>query len=214
MKISLADLRENYTKGGLLKQDLRSNPFDQFQKWLEEAVSAEVLEPNAMTLATIDERGRPTARIVLLKKVDDRGFIFFTNYSSRKGQNIAVNPYASLVFWWGDLERQIRIEGTVEKISDSESDDYFYSRPISSQLGAWASPQSDVVTDREFLEDRLAQITEQYQEQKIPRPSHWGGYRVVPDLIEFWQGRESRLHDRLCYSLDDNGNWQIDRLAP
>ena len=214
MKISLADLRENYTKGGLLKQDLRSNPFDQFQKWLEEAVSAEVLEPNAMTLATIDERGRPTARIVLLKKVDDRGFIFFTNYSSRKGQNIAENPYASLVFWWGDLERQIRIEGTVEKISDSESDDYFYSRPISSQLGAWASPQSDVVADRQFLEDRLAQITEEYLEQKIPRPSHWGGYRVVPDLIEFWQGRESRLHDRLCYSLDDNDNWQIDRLAP
>ena len=214
MKISLADLRENYTKGGLLKQDLQSNPFKQFQDWLEFALSAEVLEPNAMTLATIDERGRPVARIVLLKKVDDRGFVFFTNYSSRKGQNIATNPYASLVFWWTNIERQVRIEGKVEKIAENESDDYFHSRPIESQLGAWTSPQSDVIPDRKFLENRLVELTQEYKDKPIPRPPHWGGYRVVPDLIEFWQGRESRLHDRLCYRLDDQGNWQIDRLAP
>ena len=214
MKISLADLRENYTKGGLLKQDLQSNPFKQFQDWLEFALSAEVLEPNAMTLATIDERGRPVARIVLLKKVVDRGFVFFTNYSSRKGQNIATNPYASLVFWWTNIERQVRIEGKVEKIAENESDDYFHSRPIESQLGAWTSPQSDVIPDRKFLENRLVELTQEYKDKPIPRPPHWGGYRVVPDLIEFWQGRESRLHDRLCYRLDDQGNWQIDRLAP
>ncbi len=167
-----------------------------------------------MTLATINGESKPVARIVLLKNVDERGFIFFTNYTSRKGQNLADNPWASLVFWWAELERQVRVEGKVEKISDIESDQYFNSRPIGSQLGAWASPQSQVIPNRDFLEHSLDEFTNKYENKVIPRPQNWGGYRVIPHLVEFWQGRQNRLHDRLCYSLKPNGQWQIDRLAP
>jgi pyridoxamine 5'-phosphate oxidase len=214
MKISLADLRQNYTKGGLLKKNAEINPFQQFHKWFHEAIESDILEPNAMTLATINGEGKPVARIVLLKNLDEQGFVFFSNYSSQKGQNLANNPWASLVFWWGELERQVRVEGKVEKITDSESDQYFNSRPLGSQLGAWASPQSQVIPNRKFLEHRLEEFTNKYQDQVIPRPENWGGYRVIPNVIEFWQGRQNRLHDRLCYRLNDQGQWQIDRLAP
>lgn len=214
MKISLADLRQNYSKGGLLKKDAQINPFQQFHKWFHEAIESEILEPNAMALATINGEGKPVARIVLLKNLDEQGFVFFSNYSSQKGQNLADNPWASLVFWWGELERQVRVEGKVEKITDSESDQYFNSRPLGSQLGAWASPQSQVIPNRKFLEHRLEEFTKKYQDQLIPRPANWGGYRVIPHLVEFWQGRQNRLHDRLCYRLNEHGQWQIDRLAP
>ena len=214
MKISLADLRQNYTKGGLLKKDVQMNPLQQFRKWFHEAINSEILEPNAMTLATINSEGKPVARIVLLKNLDEQGFIFFTNYQSQKGQNLLDNPWASLVFWWGELERQVRVEGKVAKISESESDQYFYSRPIGSQLGAWASPQSQVIPNRQFLENRLQEFTQQYENKTIPRPENWGGYRVIPNTIEFWQGRQNRLHDRLCYRLNEEQQWQIDRLAP
>ena len=214
MKISLADLRQNYTKGGLLKKDVQMNPLQQFRKWFHEAINSEILEPNAMTLATINSEGKPVARIVLLKNLDEQGFIFFTNYQSQKGQNLSDNPWASLVFWWGELERQVRVEGKVAKISESESDQYFYSRPIGSQLGAWASPQSQVIPNRQFLENRLQEFTQQYENKTVPRPENWGGYRVIPNTIEFWQGRQNRLHDRLCYRLNEEQQWQIDRLAP
>ncbi|MBL1208325.1 pyridoxamine 5'-phosphate oxidase [Geminocystis sp. GBBB08] len=214
MNIPIADLRKNYTQGGLTETQANLNPFDQFRHWFQEAVSAEILEPNAMTLATINEGGKPSARIVLLKNLDDRGFTFFTNYDSHKGKNIEKNPWVSLVFWWGKLERQVRVEGKVEKITSEESDQYFYSRPIGSQLGAWASNQSQVIPNREVLEIKLEEITQKYQKQIIPRPEHWGGYRVLPYLIEFWQGRENRLHDRLCYTLKEDQQWIRERLAP
>ncbi len=214
MKISVESLRENYTKGGLLKQDLKLEPIEQFKLWFEQAVESDILEPNAMTLATVSDAGKPVARIVLLKKIDIKGLTFFTNYDSRKGENLANNPWASLVFWWGELERQVRIEGRVEKIAPKESNEYFNSRPIGSQLGALASPQSQVIPDREYLENRLETLTNEYKNKTISRPQHWGGYRVVPNLVEFWQGRQNRLHDRFCYRLDNNQQWQIDRLAP
>lgn len=214
MNISIADLRKNYAQGGLTEEEAHLNPFEQFRHWFTEAVSAEILEPNAMTLATINEEGKPSARIVLLKKLDDRGFTFFTNYHSNKGKNLEKNPWASLVFLWGELERQVRIEGKVEKITSVESDEYFTRRPIGSQLGAWVSNQSEIIPHREVLEVKLQEVIKKYQGQTIPRPEHWGGFRVVPHLIEFWQGRENRLHDRLCYTLIDNQHWQRDRLAP
>lgn len=213
MNIAIEHLRKNYTQGGLLESEASLNPFEQFRHWFEQAVSAEILEPNAMTLATVNQEGKPSARIVLLKKLDDRGFTFFTNYDSNKGKNLAVNPYASLVFWWGELERQIRIEGQVEKVTQEESEQYFSSRPIGSQYGAWASPQSQIITNRDILETNLQAVMAKYEVGNIPLPSHWGGYRVVPHLIEFWQGRENRLHDRLCYKLENN-QWIRQRLAP
>jgi pyridoxamine 5'-phosphate oxidase len=211
--MNLADLRKNYTQAGLLETDLAANPFEQFQLWFEQAVAANLTEPNAMTLATVTAEGKPSARIVLLKAFDDRGFVFYTNYQSQKGVELQAQPFAALVFLWHDLERQIRIEGKIELVSEAESTAYFHSRPVSSQLGAWASAQSNVIGDRSVLEHRLHQLEQEYLDREIPKPPQWGGIRVIPQEIEFWQGRPSRLHDRLRYQLVD-GIWHIARLAP
>jgi pyridoxamine 5'-phosphate oxidase len=208
---AIADLRRDYTRDGLDQGD--PNPFRQFSQWFEQAVQAELLEPNAMTLATVRPDGSPDARIVLLKGFDERGFVFYTNYASHKGQQLAQNPRAALVFLWGDLERQVRIVGQVEQATPGEADAYFHSRPLGSQIGSWASTQSEVVPSREYLLDRFTQLEQEYAGKTIPRPDHWGGYRVIPQEFEFWQGRPSRLHDRLLYLLH-HGQWQVSRLAP
>ncbi|MBW4690424.1 MAG: pyridoxamine 5'-phosphate oxidase [Lyngbya sp. HA4199-MV5] len=210
---SIADLRQNYTLQALNEADVDPDPIKQFQQWLEEAIAAQLPEPNAMTLATATREGIPSARIVLLKGLDDRGFVFYTNYDSRKGQELADNPHAALVFLWTVLERQVRVEGHVEKIAAVETDAYFQSRPLASRLGAWASEQSRVIPDREVLEQRFAELKATYADESVPRPTHWGGYRVIPKQIEFWQGRTSRLHDRLRYRLEQ-GPWLLERLAP
>ena len=209
--MSVADLRRSYEKNSLLEGDAHASPFDQFAQWFEQAQAAEVPEPNAMTLATVNAQGQPSARIVLIKGFDQQGFTFFTNYTSRKGEELAANPLAALLFFWQPLERQIRIEGRVEKIDPALSDAYFASRPLGSRLGAWASPQSRVTTRAE-LEADAAESAARYGDTP-PRPAHWGGYRLVPTAFEFWQGRPSRLHDRLQYLPDANG-WRIVRLAP
>ncbi len=215
MDSSIADLRQNYTLAGLTEADLNSNPFQQFKLWFEQALAADLIEPNAMTLATATPDGKPSARIVLLKGVSEQGFVFYTNYASQKGQQLLANPYAALVFLWDKLERQIRIEGKVEKLSPRESLEYFHSRPKASQLGAWASAQSQVIPNREVLAEKLASLQAQYSgEVTIPLPPHWGGFRVVPDRLEFWQGRPSRLHDRLVYKLEADSHWSISRLSP
>jgi pyridoxamine 5'-phosphate oxidase len=211
--MNVADLRRNYTQAGLLETDVVADPIAQFRLWFEQAVAANLLEPNAMTVATVTPEGTPSARIVLLKQFDDRGFVFYTNYNSQKGVELQAHPYAALVFLWGDLERQVRIEGTTELVSEAEATAYFHSRPIGSQLGAWASAQSEIIPDRSVLETKLQALETEYRDRVIPKPPHWGGIRVVPTEIEFWQGRPSRLHDRLRYRLVA-GNWQIDRLAP
>ncbi|WNC60456.1 pyridoxamine 5'-phosphate oxidase [Thermosynechococcus sp. QS41] len=208
----IADLRRDYRRQRLLESEAAADPIQQFRLWFTEAVKAELPEPNAMTLATIGLDGMPAARVVLLKDVDDRGFVFFTNYRSRKGLELAAHPKAALVFWWAELERQVRIEGTVEQISAAESDAYFQSRPLGSRWGAWASQQSEVLESYAELEARLAAVEARYGEN-VPRPEHWGGYRVLPTLIEFWQGRPNRLHDRLCYRRQGD-HWQRVRLYP
>jgi pyridoxamine 5'-phosphate oxidase len=210
---SLADLRKNYSLGSLDEADIDRDPIRQFEKWFAQAVDARLPEPNAMTLATVDARGYPAARIVLIKGVDPRGFTFFTNYDSRKGQELAVNPRASLLFHWIELERQVRIEGRIDKTSADESDAYYASRPLASRIGAWASAQSQVIESRSVLEAREREISAQYGEHP-PRPPFWGGYRLDPDAIEFWQGRPSRLHDRLRYVRSADGSWRIERLSP
>jgi pyridoxamine 5'-phosphate oxidase len=211
---SLAELRKNYSLGSLDVADVDRNPFRQFDAWFAQAVDAKLPEPNTMTLATVDSRGRPSARIVLVKGVDERGFVFFTNYESRKGRELADNPHASLLFYWIELERQVRIEGTVVKASAAESDQYYESRPLGSRIGAWASEQSQVIESRAVLEAREKEISAKYGEHP-PRPPHWGGYRLIPEAIEFWQGRPSRLHDRLLYTRAvEGGDWQIARLSP
>ncbi len=215
MDSSIADLRQNYALAGLAKADLDSDPIKQFQVWFQQALDADVIEPNAMTLATATPEGRPTARIVLLKGVSEAGFVFYTNYESQKGQQLINNPYAALVFLWQKLERQVRIEGKVEQLSTTESAEYFHSRPQGSQLGAWASDQSRIISSREVLEQKLADLKQQYSDDTtVPLPEHWGGFRVIPHRIEFWQGRPSRLHDRLVYDLQGDGSWMINRLAP
>jgi pyridoxamine 5'-phosphate oxidase len=211
---SIADLRKDYTLKDLNENEIDKNPFIQFKIWFNQSVAAQLPEPNAMTLATCTPDGKPSARMVLLKDIDEQGFVLFTNYQSQKGQEISVNPQAALVFWWAELERQVRIVGTVEKISSAQSDSYFEVRPPFSRLGAWASNQSQVIANRDVLEAQLIEFQRQYENQEVPRPPHWGGFRVIPQEIEFWQGRSSRLHDRLRYTLIDNGNWKIERLSP
>ncbi|HKT93392.1 MAG TPA: pyridoxamine 5'-phosphate oxidase [Paraburkholderia sp.] len=211
---SLADLRKTYSLGSLDAADVDPDPIRQFQTWFAQALDAKLPEPNAMTVATVDEQGRPAARILLIKGVDERGFVFFTNYESRKGRELSANPHAALLFHWIELERQVRIEGKVELTSAEESDAYFNSRPLGSRIGAWASEQSTVIANREMLEAREREIVAQYGEAP-PRPPHWGGYRLVPEAIEFWQGRPSRLHDRIRYARESaSAAWKIERLAP
>ena len=214
MDKTIADLRQDYTLQGLRETDVNSNPFVQFKEWFDQALSADILEPNAMMVATTTTQGKPSARMVLLKDFDERGFVFYTNYNSQKAQELAENPQAALVFWWAELQRQVRICGWVEKISEEESDKYFYSRPFSSRLGAWASNQSEVIENREVLEQQLEELQKEYYNKDVPRPPHWGGIRVIPAEIEFWQGRSSRLHDRLVYIKVEDGNWKIERLSP
>jgi len=210
----VAGLRQEYTRYGLRESDLHPDPIEQFTKWFNDAVASEIVEPNILTLATASADGFASARTVLLKGYDARGFVFYTNQQSRKGRELAENPRASLVFWWDRLERQVVIQGTVTPVPDDEADDYFHSRPRGSQLGAWASRQSTVIESREVLERRLEELEKEYEGKEIPRPEYWGGYVVKPLSIEFWQGRPNRLHDRLRYRLSDDGAWIIERLSP
>ena len=211
--MSIADLRLEYSQATLSEHEVDADPIRQFANWFDAALAAEIAEPNAMNLATIGKLGRPSARIVLLKDFDARGFTWYTNYSSRKGQDLLEHPYAAITFHWGELERQIRIEGTVDRVSDEENDSYFSIRPIKSRLGAIASAQSMPIESRELLEKQFEEASEKFGETP-PRPAHWGGYRLKPDLLEFWQGRRSRLHDRVLYTLDSDGIWQRSRLQP
>ena len=215
MDSSIADLRQNYTLAGLAETDIDADPIKQFKLWFQQALEADLVEPNAMTIATATPDGKPSARIVLLKGVNQQGLVSCTNYESQKGQQLIANPYAALVFLWDKLERQVRIEGKVEKLSSAESTEYFHSRPKASQLGALTSPQSRIIPNREVLEQKLADLQAEYSDQaNIPLPEYWGGFRVVPHRLEFWQGRPSRLHDRLVYDLQVDGSWSISRLAP
>jgi pyridoxamine 5'-phosphate oxidase len=225
MSNEIADIRKDYKLASLEEADVAANPIDQFTRWWNEAVASQIDEVNAMTLATANAAGVPAARIVLLKGYNPNGFIFFTNYESDKGKNLAQNPHAAIVFFWKELERQIRIEGTVEKVSAAESDRYFNSRPASSRIGAWASPQSAVIENRMVIEQNVERYSSIFANDSIERPDHWGGYIVKPSSIEFWQGRSSRLHDRIKYTLENSAynaatdtrtelNWKIERLAP
>ena len=207
--------RKSYERAALDEHGIDRDPFQQFTIWYDEAVAAGVPEPEAMTLSTATLEGQPSARIVLLRGYDERGFCFFSNYSSQKGQELAANPYAAVTFHWVELERQVRIAGRVEKVTEAESDAYFQSRPSQSRIGAWSSPQSNVISSRDALEEMFEKYQEQYlDETAIPRPEHWGGYRVIPERIEFWQGRPNRLHDRLRFIRIDQGPWTLQRLAP
>lgn len=209
----VADIRQDYRKASLGEGDVAATPLEQFDKWWQEAVTSDIHEVNAMTLATCTPKGRPSSRIVLLKSFDANGFIFFTNYQSRKGLEMAANPYVSLLFFWKELERQVRIEGKVSKAPEPISDEYFQSRPAGSRIGAIASPQSQVIPDRHYLESRVKQLEGKYGETVPERPCNWGGYIVKPEMLEFWQGRSSRLHDRIRYSFEQDA-WKIERLAP
>ena len=214
MNKTIADLRTEYSSQTLLENDVETSPIRQFQKWWDQVIASEITEPNAMTLATASPDGLPSARIVLLKGFDEKGFVFYTNYESFKAMQLAENPKASLVFYWKELERQVRIMGVVEKVAGEESDVYFHSRPIGSRIGAWTSPQSQVIPNREWIEQAFEKRMEEFRNSEVSRPPYWGGYVVKPVIIEFWQGRYSRLHDRIQYSLEENGAWKIERLVP
>ncbi|CAN5476148.1 pyridoxamine 5'-phosphate oxidase [soil metagenome] len=211
---NIADIRRDYRLQTLEETDVDINAIKQFTAWWQDAINSSIDEVNAFTLATATAEGKPSARIVLLKGYDDHGFFFFTNYASNKGEQLAQNGKVAMVFFWKELERQIRIEGEVEKINETESDSYFNSRPKGSRLGAWASPQSKQIANREVIEANVLKYEQKYPGENVPRPKHWGGYRIKPNLIEFWQGRSSRLHDRLQYTLNEENNWKIERLAP
>lgn len=211
--MNVSDVRREYGAAGLSEEDLAGDPIAQLRVWLDQARQVYPEEFTSMTLATADREGRPSARVVLLKGLDERGLVFYTNYDSRKGRELAENPRACLVFYWAMLDRQVRIEGTVERTSREESEAYFISRPLGSRLGAWASPQSRTIAGRDELERRLREVEERFGEE-VPLPASWGGYRVRPETVEFWQGRPSRLHDRLRYSLQPGGGWRVERLAP
>jgi pyridoxamine 5'-phosphate oxidase len=211
---SISHLRKEYTNAGLTENELDPNPFKQFRKWLNQALEVGLPEPTAMTLATATKDGKPSARMVLLKHFDEEGFVFFTNYKSRKGRELLRNPAAALVFYWVELERQVRIIGTAKKVSHEESEQYFRTRPIGSQLAAWASKQSEILQSRQEIEKRVLELEAQYTNKEIPVPPIWGGFRIKPTEIELWQGRPNRLHDRLRYALARGGKWKIERLAP
>ena len=212
--MSIADIRKDYQLRSLSEKDVDPDPLKQFQHWWQDALNAKIEEVNAMTLATASPDGVPSARILLLKGLTSTGFVFFTNYNSFKGQQLAENPRASLVFFWKEVERQVRVTGLTERLSDEDNDEYFNSRPEGSRIGAWASPQSQVIENREWLENNTLKYQQQFSNQPVKRPPHWGGYVVRPISIEFWQGRPSRLHDRIQYTLSENGEWLIERLAP
>lgn len=214
MPSSIAEIRKDYMLQSLLEKDVEPDAIMQFDKWWEEAVRSEITEVNAMTLATASADGVPSARIVLLKAYDKRGFVFYTNYESFKGNQLAENPRACLLFFWKELERQVRITGLVEKVTDGESDAYFSSRPEGSRIGAWTSPQSQVIVNREWLEERERRFVKEFSVKQLTRPPYWGGYRIIPINIEFWQGRSNRLHDRILYTLQEDATWMTERLAP
>lgn len=214
MNASIADLRKDYSSQTLFEHDVESNPVDQFQKWWSQAINSQIEEPNAMTVATASADGVPAARIMLLKGFSKEGFVFFTNYKSYKGVHLQENPKACLVFFWKELERQVRITGLVQKLDERDSDEYFHSRPKGSQIGAWASAQSQVIESREWLDEKYAEVTEEFKDKELTRPPHWGGFLVRPVIMEFWQGRPSRLHDRIQYTLTEGGAWKIERLSP
>jgi len=212
--MALADMRKDYSLAGLLEKDLAKNPFRQFEQWFQEAEAAKIPEPNAMTLATCGRDGRPAARTVLLKGCDGRGFVFYSNYESRKGRELDANPRATLLFPWVAMERQITVEGPVGRVTREESEVYFHSRPRQSQLAAWASPQSIAVAGRAVIEESFRVIEKKYEGREVPLPPNWGGFRLAPETVEFWQGRRSRLHDRLRYRRETGGDWVVERLAP
>jgi pyridoxamine 5'-phosphate oxidase len=212
--MALADMRKDYGLTGLLEKNLAKNPFRQFEQWFQEAGAAKIVEPNAMSLATIGRDGQPAVRTVLLKGCDGRGFVFYTNYESRKGRELADNPRATLLFPWIAMERQVTVEGRVAQVSREETAAYFHSRPRASQLAAWASPQSTVVAGRAVIEESFRVVEKKYEGREVPVPPYWGGYRLVPSTVEFWQGRRSRMHDRLRFRRETDGEWVVERLAP
>lgn len=214
MDKQIADIRKDYQMQSLLETEVADDPFVQFNRWWDEAIKSELDEVNAMTLATASAAGIPSARIVLLKSFSTDGFVFFTNYNSHKGKELEENPFACLVFFWKELERQIRISGAIEKVSTAESDEYFNSRPVGSRIGAWASPQSSIIPSRQTIEKNIVKYEKEFAVGEISRPPHWGGYIVKPTVIEFWQGRPNRLHDRIQYSKQEDGGWGFNRLAP
>ena len=214
MREDIASIRKEYTQASLDEDSIAKNPFNQFEKWFQEALKSEIIEPTAMVLSTVDPNNHPTQRTVLLKTFDESGFVFYTNYGSRKSQQINTNPYVSILFPWYQLERQVAIIGKVEKVSAKQSLSYFLTRPHGSQLGAWVSNQSEVISSRSVLEAKLDQMKQKFKEGKIPLPDHWGGYRIVPSSFEFWQGRKNRLHDRFYFERQQNDDWNINRLSP